>query len=98
MSVFAPLFSICQTLYNPQVLYDNVGGLFDEDSLRSIYLEFYNPNYHYLVNSWFYNPDERIPAKLTLNGEVYDSGELDIKVIQPSVCQMIITALKYHII
>ncbi len=74
LSVFAPLFSICQTLYNPQVLYDNVGGLFDEDSLRSIYLEFYNPNYHYyLVNSWFYNPDERIPAKLTLNGEVYDS-------------------------
>ena len=74
LSVFAPLFSICQTLYNPQVVYDNAGGLFDEDSLRSIYLEFYNPNYHYyLVNSWFYNPDERIPAKLTLNGEVYDS-------------------------
>ena len=74
LTIFTPLFSICQTLYNPQVLYDNAGGLFDEDSLRSIYLEFYNPNYHYyLVNSWFYNPDERIPAKLTLNGEVYDS-------------------------
>ena len=42
LTIFTPLFSICQTLYNPQVLYDNAGGLFDEDSLRSIYLEFYN--------------------------------------------------------
>ena len=58
-----------QFTYNPQNLYDNPGGLFDEDSLRTIYLDFYNPNYHsYLVNAWFYNPDERIPAKLTLNG------------------------------
>ncbi len=74
LAIFSPLFSICQSLYNPQLMYDSPGGLFDEDSLRSIHLEFYNPNYHYyLVNSWFYDPDERIPAKLTLNGEVYDS-------------------------
>ena len=26
-----------------------------------------------LVNSWFYNPDERIPAIVTLNGVVHDS-------------------------
>ena len=63
-----------QFTYNPQNLYDNPGGLFDEDSLRTIYLDFYNPNYHsFLVNAWFYNPDERIPAKLTLNGIEYDS-------------------------
>ncbi len=69
-----PLIGFGQSLYNPQQLYDAPGGFFDEDSLRSIHLDFYNPNYHaYLVNSWYYNPDERIPAKLTLNGTVYDS-------------------------
>jgi hypothetical protein len=69
-----PLSSFGQTLYNPQGLYDNPGGLFDEDSLRVINLEFYMPNYHnYLVNSWYYSPSERIPAKLTLNGTTYDS-------------------------
>ena len=63
-----------QSLYNPQILYDSPGGLFDEDSIRVIDLEFDNQNYHsYLVNSWYYNPDERIPATLTLNGTVYDS-------------------------
>ena len=72
--IFLPLVTISQTLYNPQVLYDNSVGLFDEDSLREIYLDFYNSNYHsYLVNAWYYNPDERIPAVLTLNGVTYDS-------------------------
>ena len=69
-----PFFTLAQIIYNPQDLYDNPGGLFDEDSLRTIHLDFYNPNYHnYLVNSWFYSPSERIPAKLTLNGVEYDS-------------------------
>ena len=63
-----------QNLYNPQQLYETSGGLFDEDSVREIYLDFYDPNYHnYLVNAWFYNPDERIPAILTMNGVSYDS-------------------------
>ena len=39
-----------QNLYNPQQLYETPGGLFDEDSVREIYLDFYDPNYHnYLV-------------------------------------------------
>ena len=68
-----PFFTLAQIIYNPQDLYDIPGGLFDEDSLRTIHLDFYNPNYHnYLVNSWFYSPSERIPAKLTLNGVEYD--------------------------
>ncbi len=71
---FLPLFSLSQTIYNPQDLYDTQGGLFDEDSLRVINLEFYMPDYHdYLVNSWYYSPSERIPAKLILNGITYDS-------------------------
>ena len=74
LALLIPNLTLGQNLYNPQVMYDSPGGLFEEDSLRSIYLNFYDPNYHnYLVNSWFYDPDERIPAMLTLNGEIYDS-------------------------
>ena len=74
LCVFLPFLCLSQTIYNPQDLYDAPGGLFEEDSLRVIDLEFYDLNYHsYLVNAWYYNPDERIPAKLTLNGIVYDS-------------------------
>ena len=72
--IFCSFFSFGQTLYNPQDLYDSSGGLFDKDSIRSIHLNFHNPNYHsYLVNSWYYSPDERISAILTLNGTTYDS-------------------------
>jgi len=72
--IFCSFLSFGQTLYNPQDLYDNPGGLFDKDSLRDIYVNFQDPNYHnYLVNSWYYNPDERIPAIVTLNGVVHDS-------------------------
>ena len=69
-----PSLIYAQSIYNPQDLYDTQGGFFDEDSLRSIYLDFYMPDYHsYLVNSWYYSPSERIPAKLFLNGILYDS-------------------------
>ena len=71
---FCPLLLSSQVIYDPQQLYDSPGGLFDEDSVRSLHLEFYDPGYHsYLVNAWYYNPSERIPAKVTLNGVVYDS-------------------------
>ena len=74
ISLLFPCVLAAQILYNPQDLYDSSGGLFDEDSLRVIRLEFVNPNYHsYLVNSWYYSPDERIPATLTLNGTTFDS-------------------------
>ena len=72
--LYLPIIGFAQILYNPQQLYDASSGFFDEDSIRSIHLNFYNPNYHsYLVNAWYYNPDERIPATLTLNGNIYDS-------------------------
>ena len=46
-----PFLTFSQSLYNPQELYDMPRGLFDEDSLRTIHLDFYNPNYHnYLVS------------------------------------------------
>ena len=37
-----PLLGLGQTLYNPQDLYDSPAGFFDEDSIRSIHLNFYN--------------------------------------------------------
>ena len=35
-----PFLTFSQSLYNPQDLYDLPGGVFDEDSLRVIDLEF----------------------------------------------------------
>ena len=52
-----PFFTFSQSLYNPQDLYDVSAGLFDEDSLRVIDLEFYMPTYHnYLVYQSFRGP------------------------------------------
>ena len=49
-----PFNVISQSFYSPQNLYDDPGGIFDEDSLRTIGLQFYDTNYHsYLVNSWY---------------------------------------------
>jgi hypothetical protein len=42
----APFVLAGQSLYSPQSLYDSPGGLFDEDSIRVIDLEFDNQNYH----------------------------------------------------
>lgn len=69
-----PILSFGQTIYNPQQFYESPGGLFDKDSIRSIYIDFYDSNYHsVLVNSFFTNPSYRIPATVTCNGIVYDS-------------------------
>jgi hypothetical protein len=69
-----PNILIGQILYDPQQLYDSPGGLFEEDSIREIHLEFYDPNYHNILQTaWYYDPDFRLPAKLTLNESVYDS-------------------------
>ena len=69
-----PFFVCAQNLYDPQYLYEAPGGLFDKDSLRSVHVNFYNPNYHsILVDSFFTNPNYRLPATITLNGVAYDS-------------------------
>ena len=72
--LFAPVILISQTIYDPYQFYENSGGLFDKDSVRSIYVDFYDSNYHsILVNSFFTNPKYRIPATVNCNGIVYDS-------------------------
>lgn len=62
------------TQYNPQELYDAPDDLYELDSIRNLYVNFLEPNYHdTLVNSYFNNPSYRLPATITLNGTVLDS-------------------------
>ena len=71
---FLPILSFSQTVYNPYQFYESPGGLFDKDSVRTIYIDFIDPNYHsVLVNSFFTNPKYRIPATVSCNGITYDS-------------------------
>ncbi len=67
-------------LYNPQELYDEPGGLYDQGLLRDMNVQFYDNNYHnILVNSFFINPSYRIPAQVTIDGETYDSVAIRYK-------------------
>ena len=69
-----PFLSIGQTIYNPQVLYDASGGLYEPTILREMIINFQDPNYHnILTNSFYTNPSYRIPATVTLDGVVLDS-------------------------
>jgi hypothetical protein len=59
------------TKYNPQELYEQQGGLFDIDSIRTISIEFYNSNYHkILTDNWFANNNERLPATIEFGNEI----------------------------
>ena len=72
--LFFPFLSIGQTLYNPQVLYDASGSLYDPTVLRELFIDFHDPNYHnVLTNSFYVNPSYRIPASVTLDGITQDS-------------------------
>ena len=63
--LFSPLLVLSQTIYDPQQMYDNTGGFFDEDSLRSVYINFYNSNYHnYLVNAWYYSSSNKVSINM----------------------------------
>jgi hypothetical protein len=77
LSVVAFSFSaVAQELsiYNPQLLYDEAGGIYDTDLLRSIHVDFEDPGYHMtLVNAFFTNPSLRIPATVSIDGESVDS-------------------------
>ena len=74
--IFIPFFVSSQGYlhYDPQILYDEPGGLYDSDLIRDLSVVFEDPNYHsVLVNSFFNNPTYRIPATVTLDDEVCDS-------------------------
>lgn len=62
------------TVHDPQVHYDEAGGLYDKDIVRSMFVDFENPGYHgILVTSFFNNPSMRIPATVSLDDIVIDS-------------------------
>ena len=71
--ILLPLCSYSQSItkYNPQDLYEQPGGLFELDSLRTISIEFYNSDYHkILIDNWFANSKERLPAKITFGNDI----------------------------
>ena len=71
-----------QTLFNydPQVLYDTPGGIYEKDSLRTLYVNFHDPNYHNVLQTTFFtNPSYRIPASITLGDVTLDSAGVRYK-------------------
>ncbi|MFL2575527.1 MAG: hypothetical protein ACJ0QC_07165 [Flavobacteriales bacterium] len=75
--IFSLSFNLhSQTLFNysPQGLYDGSGGMYEKDSLRTLYVNFHDPNYHSILQSSFFtNPSYRIPASITLGDITLDS-------------------------
>jgi hypothetical protein len=62
------------TLFDPQTLYDEDGGLFEPTVVRELHINFENDDYHnILTESFFNNPSMRIPASVTFNGATLDS-------------------------
>lgn len=71
--IFFCFYGNTQNIYNPQDLYESPGGIFEKDSIRDLYINFYDSNYHdILVQSFFDDPAYRIPATVTLNGSSHD--------------------------
>lgn len=74
--LFVPFVGNSQNIsnYSSSELYDAPGGLYEKDSLRSIYIDFYDDDYHsVLVQSFFDDPSFRLLATVTVNGEAHDS-------------------------
>lgn len=67
--------SFGQDYYNPQALYSTSGSFFDLDSIRTIEINFYDPNYDSILQSnWELGTGLNLPASIQLsNGEYYDS-------------------------
>jgi len=62
------------TIYNPQTLYDEPGGIFDTGILRTMFIDFEDANYHNtLVDAFFENPALRIPATVSIDDITVDS-------------------------
>ncbi len=63
-----------QKLYDPYQLYDPPGTMFDVDSLRSLYISFYNESYDSILHdSWKNISKLRLPARIIMNKDTLDS-------------------------
>ena len=75
--------------YNPQLLYDGAGSLYDAELLREMHVTFEDDNYHEtLVDAFFNNPSLRIPATVELDGLVLTALGLGIRAIPRFACPM----------
>jgi len=62
------LHAFSQSLYNPYSLYEPQGKMYDIDSLRTIDINFYEPNFNTILDSTYYNdPLYRLPAQIIFN-------------------------------
>ncbi len=72
--MFSSLSAQVLTLFDPQTLYDEQGGLFEPSFVRELHIDFENNDYHnILTDAFFNNPSMRIPASVTFNGATLDS-------------------------
>ena len=75
-----PNLCLSQNLYNPYLFYDNMGGIYDKDSLRTININFYNSDFNNILDSTYYSsPLYRLPAKLIFNNIKLDSVAIRYK-------------------
>lgn len=72
--------SWCQQKYDPQILYDHPGGLYDHDSLRNLHITFYNNNYDSILNAnWEANNGLRLPARVKLDQQTFENVAIRYK-------------------
>ena len=78
--ILFPNLCLSQNIYNPYLFYENVGGLYQKDSLRTININFYNSDFNSILDSTFYsNPLYRLPAEVIFNNTILDSVAIRYK-------------------
>ncbi len=78
--ILFPNLCLSQNIYNPYLFYENVGGMYDKDSLRTININFYNSDFNSILDSTFYSsPLYRLPAKIIFNNVILDSVAIRYK-------------------
>ena len=74
------LYAFSQSLYNPYLLYEPQGKMYDIDSLRTIDINFYETNFNNILDSTYYNdPLYRLPAQIIFNNIILDSVAIRYK-------------------
>jgi hypothetical protein len=69
-----------QTIFDPTVVYDTMGQLFDQDAIETIEITFYDGNYHDSLSAWWFSKNEtRLAATLDFNGIHFDSVAVKYK-------------------
>jgi len=63
-----------QIIFDPTLVYDTNSGLFDNTNIQTLYLDFYDNNYHDSLTAWWFTQNEtRFAASLDMNTIHFDS-------------------------